>query len=242
MQKSNSAYQFIRRSIENASVVGGDETGCKIDGALHWMWTFQNELCTYIFSNQSRGKVAIDKHFPNGFPNSILVTDRHSSYFNVEAYGHQVCLAHLPGNLTFLDEFDANQNWTERMLALLRDSIHKRKSIPIEQINAQKFKDRFDVLMQENLEHLNDKFRSLQKSLIKHKDRLFTFLENPAVPSDNNASERSIRQIKVKQKVSGMFKSDDGGDNFATLYSIVHTAKKNNQNPFEALVAVAKYG
>lgn len=241
-KKATPAYEHIRHSIENASVVGADETGRKTDGGPRWMWTFQNDLLTYLFSNKSRGKAAIDKHFPNGFPRSILVTDRHGSYFNVETTGHQICLAHLLRNLTFLDEFDGNQNWAKRMLEMLRDGIHIRKSIPFEQIDKQHFKDRFDVLMQENLEHLDNKFGALQKSLIKHKDHLFTFLENPDVPPDNNASERSIRPVKVKLKGGGMFKSDEGGDNFATLYSIVHTAAKNNQNPFEALVAVAKYG
>ena len=50
---------------------------------------------TYIYSDQSRGKLAIDKHFENGLPNSILVTDRHSSYFNLNVAGHQLCLAHV---------------------------------------------------------------------------------------------------------------------------------------------------
>ncbi|MDR0574435.1 MAG: IS66 family transposase, partial [Tannerella sp.] len=54
-----------------------------------------------------------------------------------------------------------------------------------------------------------------------------------------NASERCIRPLKVKQKVSGMFKSDDGADAFCQLHSIVHTAGKNNQDPFLALIAVA---
>jgi len=87
---------------------------------------------------------------------------------------------------------------------------------------------------------LDSKFQGLQKSLIKHQGDLFTFLERKDVPPDNNASERTIRPIKVKMKVSGMFKTPYGGDAFSTLYSIANTAIKNNQNPFEALIAVAK--
>lgn len=241
-KKAAPAYQAIRDKIEKSAVVGADETGCKVDGELQWMWTFQNKLATYIYQDVSRGKAAIDKHFPEGLPNSILVTDRHTSYFNLETAGHQICLAHLLRNLTYLDELEPEQDWAKRMLELLRDSIHERKSTEFEHIDYQHFKDRFDSLMQENLDEFDEKFQALQKSLVKHENHLFTFLQNPDVPPDNNASERTIRPLKIKQKVSGMFKSDEGSDNFATLYSIAHTARKNGQNPFEALVAVAKYG
>ena len=118
------------------------------------------------------------------------------------------------------------------MLELLRDSIHHRKTIPFEDIDAGSIKDRFEVL--------EPKYESLRKSLEKYREYVFTFLQNPDVPYDNNASESKIRPLKVKQKVSGMFKSDNGGDNFTHLYSIVDTARKHNQDPFLALVAVAK--
>ena len=241
-KKAEPAYQAIRHKIEKSPVVGADETGSKVNGELQWMWTFQNKLVTYIFRDPSRGKAAIDKHFPDGFPSSILVTDRHASYFNLQTAGHQICLAHLLRNLTFLDELDPEQDWTKRMLNLLRDGIQQRKHTAFNCADYQHFKDRFDNLMQEDLNECDQKFQTLQKSLVKHQNHLFTFLQNPDVPPDNNASERTIRPLKVKQKVSGMFQSDEGGDNFATLYSIAHTAQKNGQNPFNAFVAVAKYG
>lgn len=241
-RKAEPAYQAVRKQIESSPVVGADETGCKVDGTLQWMWTFQNNLATYIYRNSSRGKAAIDEHFPEGLSNSILVTDRHASYFNVQTAGHQICLAHLLRNLTYLDELDHDHDWAQRMLALLREGIHERKSIEFEKIDYHDFKNRFDGLINEDLADFDEKFHAFQKSLFKHRDHLFTFLKNPRVPPDNNASERTIRPLKVKQKVSGMFKSDEGGDNFATLHSIANTALKNGQNPFEAFIAVAKYG
>jgi transposase len=57
--------------------------------------------------------------------------------------------------------------------------------------------------------------------------------------SNNNASERAVRNIKVKQKVSGMFKSDAGANIYCQIQSITQTAKKNNINPFLAILAVA---
>ena len=80
---------------------------------------------------------------------------------------------------------------------------------------------------------INDKHKELftfQKRMKKYEDYIFTFLYHPKVPPDNNASERAIRNIKVKQKISGQFKSPTGGYNFAVLRSVTDTVIKNNQN------------
>jgi len=239
-KQSQCGYEAIRETVEKYRIAGADETGERLNGNLHWMWTFQNALATYIFQHPSRGKAAIDVHFPQGLPDSILVTDRHSSYFNMETAGHQICLAHLLRELIYLNELDKQQKWSSAMLELLRDSIHQRKTTPLSEIDVGSIKQRFADLIKQDLSLLDKSFVALQKSLIKHETHLFLFLEHIDVPFHNNASERSIRPLKVKQKVSGMFKSSDGADNFCQLYSIVDTARKNNQNPFLALIAVAE--
>jgi hypothetical protein len=239
-KQSLPAYQAIKAAIEKSAVTGADETGEKLNGKLHWMWVFQNELLTYIFQHPSRGKEAIDSHFPDGLPQTILVTDRHRSYFNIETAGHQLCLAHLLRELIYLEELNKEQTWSSEMLELFRDSIHQRKTVPFGEINADGIKDRFDVLLKQNLSALDKKYESLRKSLEKYKEHVFRFLDRADVPYDNNASESKIRPLKVKQKVSGMFKSDMGADAFSQLYSIVDTAKKHKQDSFLALIAVAK--
>ena len=238
-KQSTPAYDAIRKAIEKSAVTGADETGEKLNGKLHWMWVFQNRLVTYIFQHPSRGKAAIDSHFPDGLPRSILVTDRHRSYFNMETAGHQLCLAHLLRDLVYLQELNKEQTWATDMYELFQDSIHQRKTIPFEEIDADSIKDRFDALLKKDLSDFGPKYESLRKSLEKYREYVFAFLENLNVPYDNNASESKIRPLKVKQKVSGMFKSDNGGNNFTQLYSIVDTARKHNQDPFLALVAVA---
>ena len=239
-KQSAPVYEAIRHAIEESTAAGADETGVHINGELHWMWVFQNLLATYIFHHASRGKAAIDSQFSNGLPKSILVTDRHSSYFNMETKGHQICLAHLLRELLYLGELDKEQKWSQAMLELLRDSIHQRKTKNIGEIDIGNIKERFWVLMKQDLSLLDKKFESLRKSLEKHSEHVFKFLEHDDVPYDNNASERSIRPLKVKQKVSGMFKSDNGADAFCQIHSIVDTARKNNQDPFIALIAVAE--
>ena len=74
-----------------------------------------------------------------------------------------------------------------------------------------------------------------QKRIIKYRDHVFTFLYHPDVPPDNNGSERAIRNVKVKQKISGQFKSYTGAETFAILRSIIDTAIKNNLNPLHSL-------
>ncbi|MGB4414287.1 MAG: transposase, partial [Paludibacter sp.] len=109
--KSLGIYNEIRAGVEQSSVVGADETGENINGELHWMWAWQTPKLTYIHSDKSRGKLAIDNQFKNGLPKSILVTDRHSPYFNMNVAGHQICLAHILRELTFLTELDTKQTW-----------------------------------------------------------------------------------------------------------------------------------
>jgi len=77
--------------------------------------------------------------------------------------------------------------------------------------------------------------------LIKHKDHVFKFLFNPNISYDTNASKRAVRTLKVKQKVSGSFRGQKGkgADAFCHIHTITQTAKKNNQNPFSVLLAVA---
>lgn len=238
-KQSGEAYQYIRQKIEKSKVVGADETGEQLNGELHWMWTFQNLVLTYVFQHPSRGKKAIDEHFPKGLPDSTLVSDRHSSYFNMETAGHQLCLAHLLRELLYLNELDPAQQWSDTMLDLLRDTIHQRKTTAWSEIDVGAINERFNTLLEQDLENAHQKVKTLQKSLIKHKDHLFEFLIFKEAPYDNNGSERTIRPLKVKQKVSGMFKSENGADAFCQLHSIVDTTRKNNQDPLKALMAVA---
>ena len=73
------------------------------------------------------------------------------------------------------------------------------------------------------------------KSITKSKDKIFTFLLDENIPADNNGSERAIRNIKVKQKVSGQFKSFEGAVYYSNIRSIVDTSRKRGLNEFESL-------
>lgn len=236
--KSKSVCEEIRRRITQSAVVGADETGEYVNSALHWAWIFQTDKLTYVYQDKSRGMKAINKHFPDGLPDSTLVTDRHGSYFNMDVKNHQVCIAHLLRNIQYLSELDPTQNWSTRVTTLLTEAIHIRKTTRFEAIPVASIKERLDRLLNESLTHLHEDFQTFKNGLIKCKDYLFTFLQNPNVPYDNNASERGIRKIKVKQKVSGCFRTQQGADTFMNIHSVVETAKKNGNSKYNAILAV----
>ena len=151
---------------------------------------------------------------------------------------NQVCLAHLLRNLEYLNDIDKNQRWAQEVKSLLREAIHERNEKPAEMISAKSWLERLDGLLKKNLDHLRKEFNELKRGLIKCRNYIFNFLENPAIPSDNNASERGIRKLKIKQKISGCFRSDTGADAFHAIHSIADTAWKNNQSPLDAILAL----
>ena len=83
------------------------------------------------------------------------------------------------------------------------------------------------------------KIKPFQKRLIKYKNYLFPFLYHQGVPADNNASERAIRNVKVKQKISGQFLNQNNATDFAIIRSLIDTAIKNGANIFNSLKLVA---
>ena len=95
-------------------------------------------------------------------------------------------------------------------------------------------------LLGEILPHLDNDFAKFKRGILKVKDYLFTFLSNPSVPYENNASERGVRNIKIKQKVSGCFRTDSVADDFSKLHCIADTAMKNGNSKFNAILAVVQ--
>ncbi len=238
--KANAAYEEIRKRIECAPVVGADETGAAVGKELHWNWIFQNDLLTYVYQMKSRGQQAIDSKFPNGLPNATLVTDRHQSYFRMKVKDHQVCLAHLLRNAEYLNELDTKQDWSRRFIHLIAHAIDLRRAGDITKRKIKVLQTKMKNLLGESLTHLDEEFESFKKGILKVKDYLFTFLTDLHVPYDNNASERGVRKIKIKQKVSGCFRTDGGADDFAKLHSIAETAMKNGNSKFNAILAVVQ--
>ena len=235
MAKSKPAIKLLEDMLKKSAVVGFDESGCYNNKKLDWAWIAQTAYITLCFRATGRASKVLEDKFGDALKAMVAVTDRHSAYFVLDFLDHQVCLAHILRELEYLTELDKEQHWSKDVAELLRKAIHERNIRPNEVIEKQSWTDKLDELLKTNLLHLKKDFERLRKGLVKCRDYIFNFLQNPMIPSDNNASERGIRKLKIKQKISGTFRSDNGADAFFAIHSIADTAWKNNHSQLEAI-------
>lgn len=232
-------YEMIKHRVANAMVVGTDETGAKVNGDKHWFWTWQNPQLTYIAHSGTRGRSAIGANFPKGFPNATLVRDGWRAQTATKAKYHQTCLPHLLRQLNYLNEKYVDNEWSKNFQGLLYDAMDlynngKQKS------STAKIIQRLDRLLGKPPNKGDKELYTFYKRICRERQHLFTFLFVENVPPDNNASERAIRNIKVKQKISGQFKTEKAAQNFAKIRSVIDTTIKNGNNVLEALALITK--
>lgn len=243
-EKAQDIYEHLRKCVEQSPVIGGDETGIKIGGDKGWLFTFQTPRLTFLTVSLSRGFATITDLFKNGFPLSIYVTDCLPAQLKVAAKARQICTSHLLRELNnFIETFKCQ--WSVRMKQLLKDAIELKLQLRSEDYLQPNEKviliqSWLDELLHTELSDKRKKVRAFIKRLNKNHNAILTFLYHPKVPPDNNGSERSIRNAKVKMKVSGQFKAFTGAHRFAVLRSVIDTAIKNSQNVLEALCLLSK--
>ncbi len=174
----------------------------------------------------------------------MLVHDCWASHFNTHAITHQICIAHLLRDLNYLTELYWNK-WSMAVKLLFQHALGLEKQMQPADYYAHnprrhQIETQLDFLTNYNLPpNKQEELIKFQKRLKKYREYLFTFLYRPEVPPDNNVSERAIRNIKVKQKVSGQFRSTNGASRYAVLRSITDTAIKNGMNVLNSLKIIA---
>ena len=245
-KKSKVPMEMFRQKFMRSTVGGADESGLTIDGDGNWIWVFQTDVVTYLVVDSSRGEKVLQSVFPEGLQDMMLVTDRWPSYFKLLVKDHQICIAHLLRNTFYFVQLLPDDPWPMELMELFRSAIKEKYENGSSKELRRKYDDMFDMLLQKapklDSDIYQEKIDTFVKGLSKHKSHVFTFLEYNDVPADNNASERAVRPIKTKMKVSGQFKSLEGAQAYASIHSIVQTARKNGQNPYLALLAVAENG
>lgn len=238
-EKARPTWDGFRQTLEQSKVVGGDETGAKVNGKKQWIWVWQTSFLTFIAISVSRGAATINALFPDGFPLATFCSDRWKAQLNTRAKKHQLCLAHLLRELEYLIQTEKT-TWAGQFKELLLKAIKLKQALPsypVDHPGAVGVEKQLDGLLKETMPDSAAKTKTLQGSMSKYRLFIFPFLYDPDTPFENNASERAIRNVKVKLKVSGQFKT--GGQGYCIIRSIIDTAIKNGQSVFNVLTAMA---
>lgn len=241
----------IKAAIIESAVVNFDETGIRENGKLKWLHNASTALLTYQFVHQKRGGEAMES------PLSILVEfkgvgvhDCWASYFGFSEMQHAICNAHILRELTGIIEMGESK-WGLEMKELLLEMYEKSdkgKGV-IEEIGA--YEKRYEAIIRAGEEEepapkksnargrwKRTKGRNLLERLSKNADSVLLFSKQEEVPFTNNQAERDIRPVKVKQKVSGGFRSESGSRSYTQIYSFISTMRKMNRQVFQELRSV----
>jgi transposase len=232
------AAAAILARLRRARVVCSDETTVRVDGRTHWDWVFRNEQVVIHVIRPSRGRAVVAEVLGGHRP-AIWVSDLYGAQ-----RGHadlwQVCLAHQLRDLRYAVEA-GDAVFAPRLKALLLRAV-----VLARRRHALKVSTRLEY--RRRLERELDRVLALQpshrcglrlrKRYLAVRDSLFTFLEYPEAPPDNNGSERDLRPMVVYRKVTGGFRSAWGPDLCAAIESVVGTAARRGMDAYHAILAV----
>ena len=189
-------------------------------------WHGSNELDEIVPETFEKIKECIMQSAVVGFDESVCYCNKRLDW------------AWIAQTVYYLNEVDDKQQWSRRIENILQQAIHERNEHPQDIIPKESWLKRLDDILKQSVTSLGKDFQRLKNGLIKCRDYMFNFLEDPLIPSDNNDSERGIRKLKIKLKNSGTFRSELGADVFLELHSIVETAKKHDLSPYKAIRAL----
>jgi transposase len=235
-------YLEIQDQALDSAVLHADETGWRVDGRTHWLWCFTTTELTYSMIDRSRGGPALKKFFRKEFA-GVLVTDFWAAYNAVVAARKQKCLPHLLRDIKRTQHYHhPGGDWpafSKQLRRLIRDSIRlskRRPELPPERFASRRGRlgQRLHDLLAQPWEERHA--RRLVKRLRRHEGELFTFLDHPEVPFDNNHSERILRPAVIVRKNSYANGSEAGAETQAVLMSVFRTLKQRGQNPVSAVI------
>jgi transposase len=238
-------YEQIRDEALQSAVLHADETGWRVNGKTHWLWCFSAPDVTFYMIDRCRGSPALLKFFQQEF-GGALVTDFWGAYNAVACSKRQMCLVHLLRDLEHVETYRAvNQDWpafAKKLRRLIGDAIRlwKRDAVPADEYASRRsrLEQRLTELIEAPWDHADA--RRLIKRLRRHADDLFTFLDEPGVPFDNNHAERAIRPAVIIRKNSQSNRSERGADTQAVLMSVYRTLKQRGHSPIQTVTDAIK--
>lgn len=229
--------EAIAEQVRQSKVIGSDETSARVHGRNWWQWVFVGENCEYHLIQPSRGYDVIET-FMQECQAEVWVCDCWKAQLNAPAGVCQICLAHQIRNLQGLIEKRPSLRWAREMQALFRKAIHLRNRQ--EQMTESGYARQVAEIEKQADRLLKRRISGIGRNLLeryrKYRDSLFVFLHRRDVPAHNNACERALRPSVIHRKVMGSFRSDWGAQAYAALATVLNTAKRNGQSPFQKLV------
>jgi transposase len=242
--------EAVRDRVVAAPVKHLDETGFRIGGKTQWLHIASTMLLTFYRVATKRGSLLENL-------SGIVVHDHWKPYYTLTGVLHALCNAHHLRELKALVEIE-KEAWAVRMQRLLRRACHavnlaRAQKLPLKPALIALIERRYDAIVAEGLT-----FHEAQPALTKtkprgrpprrvghnlllrlstHKQDVLRFLADPLVPFTNNLAERDGRMMKLRQKISGGFRSEDGAKDFAVIRSVLSTARKHGWNILNTLTA-----
>ncbi|MBE0589972.1 MAG: IS66 family transposase [Hydrogenophaga sp.] len=243
------ALDAIYEGLIRAAVVHLDETGLRIATGIGWLHTVSTSVLTYYTVHPKRGDEALLD--AGVLPNchGWAVHDGFKPYFGFKTVRHALCHAHHLRELQFLVEHYGVQ-WAQDMMTLLRTMKRRCDDAPngLAHADIQAFEAQFDALLAQGFEQYPIRPRSptTKRRVAQHpatnlllrlqtqREAALAFIRHPVVPFDNNLAERDLRMMKVKQKISGGFRTWAGAEVFAAIRSYLSTARKHGLSMLRA--------
>ena len=243
----------IKEGIEGAGVAHFDETGMNVGGKTSWLHVASTPKLTFYAVDEKRGREAMDRIgvLPQFLGRAIH--DGLPSYWQYEQCDHGLCNGHHLRELTFVEE-QLCQPWAKDLKGLLleiKQAVDEARGQGVAELPAvvrQDFGVRYDTILEAGSKAnpppeptgkagrpKRGKAGNLVDRLTAHKEATLAFMEDFAVPFDNNQAERDIRMMKVRQKISGCFRTTGGAEHFCRLRGYISTLRKQNLPVLSAL-------
>jgi len=254
--------QRIGQACVSAPVLSADETGMRVAKTLHWLHVLATPTLSWIGSHPKRGTEAFEALGLLQQFRGVLVHDGWMPYKALDC-AHALCNAHHLRELTYLFE-EQEQAWASDMIELLSHANHTDNQNCAEENTVHYGTAKYKTEVRD-LRHLYDailthaeltnpieepsgkrgrtkqsKAVNLIGRLRQYSDDVWRFMSAPDIPFTNNLAEQAVRMPKVKQKVSGCFRTSEGAHTYCVIRSYAATLHKQGIDVFEALVSTFK--
>lgn len=247
------ALNTIRQQLLQAAVVHADESGLRVEGQLNWLHVLSTPAITHYAVHPKRGQTAMRDIGLLSACRGCVIHDGLVSYFQLDNCAHALCNAHHLRELRFVTE-QYHQPWAAELAQLLLDIkaevAQTVDAMTLPPTRLADYEARFDALLQVGFEAnpppatpaprqrgriKQSPPKNLLDRLAHYKAETLAFMRDFRIPFDNNLAERDLRMIKVKQKVSGTFRTRSGAEMFCDIRSYISTARKQGFNVLQAL-------